>query len=232
MKGLTVATYLLIATKSLCQELSKPCPLQDAAWFAPLEPSKSEAVIKAKEAFEAELIRGFKSDEMSTYGDLGYSNSFAVEVYSINEPEALHSHLWTAPIPTESGQKTLEANSIFRIGSVSKLITTYIYLINTGFKGWNDPITDYLPQLKYFAAQSKTDPVNFVNWDQVTIGALASHLAGITTDGAPGPSSDAKFTALGLPEVPGADGQFCGNPSTQEFPCDDEGRLFLLDKQH
>lgn len=229
VKGLTVATSLLFASQSLCQELSPPCPLEGAVYKAPSQPSKSEAIIKAKEAFEAELVRAFKSDEESTFGTLGYQNSFSVELYSIHESEALHTHHWTAPqVPTTSGQKNVDGNSIFRVGSISKLITTYIYLINAGFKGWNDPITDYVPQLKEYAEKSKTDPLNVVDWDEVTVGGLASHLAGITTDGAPPPSTDVKLAAAGLPKVQGVPGKFCGNPEVQEFPCDDEGECAFL----
>jgi hypothetical protein len=226
VKGLTVASSLLFVSQSLCQELSKPSPLEGAVYKAPFEPSKSEAIIKAKEALEAELVKAFKSDEESTFGSLGYQNSFSVEVYSIHEAEALHTHHWTAPkVPITSGQKTIDGNSILRVGSISKLITTYIYLINAGFKGWNDPITDYVPQLTAYAEKSKGNPLDVVDWDEVTVGSLVSHLAGITTAGAPAPLADAKLAAAGLPEVPGIPGKYCGDPAVQEVPCDDEGKL-------
>lgn len=228
VKGLRVATSLFFVSQSLCQELSQPCPLEGAVYRAPSQPSKSEAIIKAKEALEAELVKAFKSDEESTFGSLGYQNSFSIEVYSIHEAEALHTHHWTAPkVPITSGQKTIDGNSIFRVGSISKLITTYIYLINAGFKGWNDPITDYVPQLTDYAEKSKETPLDVVDWDEVTVAGLISHLAGITTAGAPAPLADAKLAAAGLPEVPGVPGQYCGDPAVQEVPCDDEGELAI-----
>jgi hypothetical protein len=226
VRSLTVATSLFFVSRSVCQGLSKPCPLEGAVLPAPTLLSKSEAIIKAKEALEAELVKAFKSDEESTFGSLGYQNSFSVEVYSIHESEALHTHHWTAPkVPITSGQKTIDGNSIFRVGSISKLITTYIYLINAGFKGWNDPITDYVPRLTDYAEKSKENPLDVVDWDEVTVGGLVSHLAGITTAGAPPPSGDAKLAAAGLPKVPGIPGKYCGDPAVQEVPCDDEGEL-------
>ena len=232
IKALTVVTSLFISP-SLCQDPAPPCPLMGAVYEVPSQPSRSNAIKQAKNAFEKELVKAFKSDEKSTYGSLGYETSFSVEVYSIHETDAIHTHHWTAPkVPTTSGQKTVDGNSVFRVGSISKLMTTYVYLINAGFKGWNDPVTDYVPALKEYAAKAKEAPQDVVDWDEVTVGGLASHLSGMTTDGAPGASTDAKLAAAGLPKVPPVDLKFCGDPAIQQVPCEDEDFIKDINVRH
>jgi len=55
-------------------------------------------------------------------------------------------------------------------------------LIEAGDIHWNAPITDYVSELKAIAANKTGDAITKVSWDDITIGALASHLAGISSD--------------------------------------------------
>lgn len=214
-----LATSALLASQSFAQ--STPCPLAGAVYPVPSQLSQSDAFAKANQTFNDELVQAFKSD--SIYGALTYNASFSINIYSLHEQESLLTHHFSAPeLPSESGVKKVDSDTIYRLGSISKLFTTYIYLANAGFEGWNDPITKYIPELQKYADKSKTNPIDVVAWDEVTVGSLISHLSGITRDGAQPPSTDALLAAAGLPEVPGVLGDFCGDPAVQEFPCDDE----------
>ncbi|ETN45560.1 uncharacterized protein HMPREF1541_09392 [Cyphellophora europaea CBS 101466] len=216
---------LLFSSLALSQPAGfKPVPLAGAVYPAPAHLSQSETFAKANETFNNEIVRAFKSE--SIYGPLHYNASFSIEIYSLNEDAPLLTHHFTGPkLPSESGVKIVNSDTIYRLGSISKLLTTYVYLINAGFQGWNDPITQYVPELQQYAEKSKTSPIDVVEWDAVTVGSLASHLSGMTRDGSQPPSTDAKLAVAGLPKVPGVPGNYCGDPVVQEFPCDDESYL-------
>ncbi|KAM0286425.1 hypothetical protein ACHAQH_000851 [Verticillium albo-atrum] len=73
---------------------------------------------------------------------------------------------------------TPDENSIFRIGSVSKMLFVYTLLVHSGLANLHDPVTKWVPELAA-AANDSANLVEKYQWDQITIGALASHLAGI-----------------------------------------------------
>ena len=207
---------------------SKACLLAGAVWPAPSHLSRSDALNKARASFTEELDRAFKGN--STYGALDNTTSFSIDIYSLYEEESLLTHHYSAPELShpESGVAEVDSNTIYRIGSISKLFTTYVYLINSGFTGWNDPITKYLPELVELMEDKNapTNDIDTVNWDEVTVGGLACHLSGMSRDGAYAPSTDAKIASLGIPKVPGVPGAFCGDPAVLEVPCNDEGMHF------
>ena len=53
-------------------------------------------------------------------------------------------------------------------------------LINEGDRKFNDPITDYLPELSTYAAQSP-NPVT-PDFESITIGDLAGQMGGLVRD--------------------------------------------------
>lgn len=79
---------------------------------------------------------------------------------------------------------TLDENTVFRIGSVSKLLTVYTLLVEIGMDHMNDPVTEWVPELADNSHYScvNTSDVTTANWSQITLGALASHMAGISRD--------------------------------------------------
>lgn len=70
----------------------------------------------------------------------------------------------------------MDGNSIFRVGSITKLFSVYLWLVEVGDVHWKQPITDFVPELK---AAGNADDVERVQWEDVTIEALASHMSGI-----------------------------------------------------
>jgi hypothetical protein len=211
-------TFLLSLVTAAVSAQAKICPLAGAVYPVPSQLGSSDTFTKASETFQDELSKAFDSE--SIYGPLGNDTTFSVEVYSLGE-ESLLSHHYNAPALPAAGVEEVDSDTVYRVGSISKLLTTYLYLINAGFESWNDPIT------KYVALKGGDNPIDSVAWDEVTVGALISHLSGMTRDGAMPPSADAKLAALGLPKVPGVEGNYCGDPSIQEFPCEDEGKDVL-----
>jgi len=77
-----------------------------------------------------------------------------------------HHHLASANV---NGTKKADRNSQYLIGSVSKVISDAIVL-KSGIE-LDDPITKWVPQLK--------NDSSLVPWNNITIRALMTHLAGI-----------------------------------------------------
>jgi Beta-lactamase len=120
------------------------------------------------------------------------TTSFGVSIFSIakNSTPSDALFLWqyqhTAPSlkDASSGVQTVNADSIYRIGSLTKLFTVLTILINAGDSHWDQPITMFLPELASAAKllDAEQAPVVYVNWNDITLGNLAGHMAGIGRD--------------------------------------------------
>ncbi|KAF3066495.1 putative beta-lactamase-like 1 [Daldinia childiae] len=150
---------------------SPTCPIDGPAFPKPLQPSKSEAIKAAVATLK---------DVFANVTAKAQNYSISVQVFSANEPEPLFSLSHTAPNlahQKSTGVKKVDENTVFRLGSLTKIYTIYSFLINAGDKLWNEPITKYVPELQALA--NRSDPVNYVAWDELTLGGLASQLTGI-----------------------------------------------------
>jgi hypothetical protein len=115
----------------------------------------------------------------------GQQNSYSVEVFSASDGNSPFTYHHTAPnLPTfnSTGVTKVDGNSVYRLGSLTKLFTIYTFLINDGDIHWNTPITQYVPELRTIAASRGGDATTKVSWTDITVGALASHMAGIAAD--------------------------------------------------
>ncbi|KAI0817036.1 beta-lactamase/transpeptidase-like protein [Xylaria sp. FL0064] len=150
------------------------CPLEGPVFPKPLQISEGDAV-KAAISNLTETFKGI-TDSAQNY-------SFALEVFSAHEPDPVFSVLHTAPklaTSNTTGVKTVDENTVFRLGSLTKIYTIYTFLINAGDRIWNEPITKYVPELQTLA--NRSDPVADTAWEKVTIGGLATQMTGIPRD--------------------------------------------------
>ncbi|KAI8631913.1 beta-lactamase/transpeptidase-like protein [Xylariaceae sp. FL1651] len=195
------------------------CPLEGPVFPKPLQLAKAEAIKTAV----ANLTSTFKG---ITGGAQNYS--FALEVFSAHNPEPVFSVLHTAPklaTMNTTGVKQVDANTVFRLGSLTKIYTIYLFLINAGDKIWNEPITKYVPELQALA--NRSDPVMYVAWDQVTIGGLATQMTGIPRDYAllgeltQTPSTRDNVLQYGFPPLTNSERPPCG-----DYPTCDRQQFF------
>lgn len=105
------------------------------------------------------------------------STSFAVEVYSAHNDDLIYGTYHTAT--DQVGAAVVGPDTIWRLFSISKAMTVYAFLVRLGDKYWNEPITNYIPEL---ADAPVHDPIRDVNWAEVTLGSLAGQSSGITRD--------------------------------------------------
>ncbi|TGJ83614.1 hypothetical protein E0Z10_g5138 [Xylaria hypoxylon] len=135
---------------------------------------------------ESEAIKAAISNLTDTFKGItdGAQNySFALEIFSAHNPDPVFSVLHTAPnlaMLNTTGVKTVDENTVFRLGSLTKIYTIYLFLINAGDELWNEPITKYVPELQ--ALTNHSDPATKTAWEKVTIGGLATQMTGIPRD--------------------------------------------------
>jgi CubicO group peptidase (beta-lactamase class C family) len=114
----------------------------------------------------------------------GANNSFSIQVFTSDE--ILYEHYHTAPtLPSlrQYGVSQVDENTVYRIGSITKIFTVYAFLLDAGQQYFGHPVTEFVPELAVQAENKAGNAITTTDWADVTIGDLASHLAGIASDG-------------------------------------------------
>ncbi|KAF9776809.1 hypothetical protein IL306_004947 [Fusarium sp. DS 682] len=193
---------------------TSPCPL-----FGPdLPMPTADASLRSNVSQILHLLHPNAANSPFNLGIDFQNTSFSVDIYSVTDQQSLSSYHHTAPTLKRNkfGTRIVNDSSIYRIGSVSKLLTAYLYLLEVGDVSFNEPITHYVPELEAWSAKKK-DALQKVDWKAVTIGGLASHMAGIPRDFPRTASSDKQLEHLGFPPVKPVNTGYCG--STIQYPC-------------
>ena len=120
-------------------------------------------------------------------GLLPNDTAWGVALFSSKEDKTLYEHYYA---PSNISVKTVNKDSIFRVGSLTKVFTVWSFLIEIGDEHFNDPITKYVPELAGKSGKTSDkdctnepyDDISTVQWEDVTLGELASYAAGITRD--------------------------------------------------
>lgn len=202
---------LLATLLPLCQAEAN-CPLIGPDFPVP-QALSSSSTFQAAVANLTQLIDIATSSGNTTYGPYydALNTSFSLEVFSIYEPTPLLTNHSTAPklATYQYGVKTVDSNTIYRLGSITKLFSVYTFLISAGDTKFNEPVTKYVPELLEATKvlNATADSLDYVAWDDVTLGDLASQMADIgrdyagfgQIDGTMGPVADPY--AFGLPPL-------------------------------
>ena len=208
-----------------------PCPFLGPDFLAPASPSNSNAIKSAIQSVNSSLKTALVDATM--FGQLDpNTTSFSINVYSTNEEPSLFTYHYSAPGLAHSaeGVATVNSNTIYRIGSLSKLLTVYTYLTAAGDISFNEPITKYIPELAAYAVNNaatlKDNDIDLFDWEDITVGSLANQLSGIVRDFSLGPVVEAQYEKLGLPPFPASNVSYCGpNPAVQgQLPCNRSGK--------
>lgn len=145
------------------------CPLHGPAYPVPTDLA-SPAFLAAKAKFD---------EAIASHPDINKTAvSFAVEIYSAHGGDAGDGSIYRAYNTAEHQKANVDVDSdtIWRIHSISKLVTVYTILAKLGYKYWHEPVTKYIPEL----VGQYQDAITDVNWDDVTLGSLASSMSGIS----------------------------------------------------
>ena len=150
------------------------CPPLGPALPAPLAPSTNSDVQAAVDTLK-QAINSLTPNFNHTAVSIG--------MISLHEDTPIVDIHFTPPVLDPRGAQKIDANTVYRIGSVSKVFTVLAALKLTGVS-MDDPVTKYLPKLRSLKSQQETNnDITTVEWDKVTLKALASHMGGIPSDG-------------------------------------------------
>ncbi|OTA98747.1 hypothetical protein M426DRAFT_325739 [Hypoxylon sp. CI-4A] len=170
------------------------CPPLGPVLPAPTSPSSHPAVKSAVSGFQ-EIFNGFTSAFNNTAVSIGLK--------SLHETTPIVDVHYTPPVLDPRGASAINASTIYRIGSVSKVFTVLAALKTSGVR-MDDPITKYLPRLRELNEQQNgsRDQITTVDWDDITLQALASHMGGIGSDLVTDLTSfPVDWTKFGLPKA-------------------------------
>ncbi|GAP92113.1 hypothetical protein SAMD00023353_6600160 [Rosellinia necatrix] len=138
--------------------------------------------------------------------------TFSLGLFSVHDPNAagsLQYHHTGPDIRNSSlGVKKVDGNSIYRVASMTKVMTVYAGLLLLDPSDWHKPLTEIFPEI---ASLPKDDPVHHIQWDTITPFSLASQITGLPANARPfdvGELSNSFYftdpidpTTLGLPPL-------------------------------
>ena len=173
--------------QSLLAQSFRPCAILGPRFPHPsgfADDETIQAAIKDTTAAFDELI----ATKNSTWGTISNTTSFSVALFTSNDPlndsqPFFFEYHHTAPAFKENQLEAsqLNADSIFRISTVTQVFTVWIFLIEAGEAHWVDPITNYIPELANHEGARLVTSGHF-SWEDVSLGDLAGHLSGIPRD--------------------------------------------------
>jgi hypothetical protein len=190
-----LSTLLLLPSFALSEFI--PCPLLGPSFPAP-PASSIQTTSKIQDAL-LELTQKLDENVATGNGSHGptYPNStsfgialFSTENYfsntsSTEEPFFYQYHHSSPHLQlSKNGVKKVDADSVYRIGTLTQLFTVYTFLLNAGDCYWGMPVTNFVPELVEEGKKSGVDsnPMLYTSWEDVMLGELASHMAGIGRD--------------------------------------------------
>ncbi|KAM0077565.1 hypothetical protein ACKRZS_009901 [Fusarium odoratissimum] len=209
----TAASTVLLGLSTVPVQALRPCPLFGPDLLIPTALSDDVSIRNALSEI-LQLVPSLDIDFQNT--------SFSIDIYPAADQRPLFSYHHSAPTLQKHGHGVQAANdtTVYRIGSISKLLTAYVYLLEVGDVSFNQPVTRYVPELADISARLRNksaSALQYVDWDATTIGALASHMAGIPRDFPSPASADRQLARLGFPPVRAVDFAYCGKSVL--YPC-------------
>lgn len=159
----------------LSPALSQYCPPIGPVLPAAKNLSTSPSVYQAVE---------FVSAALQNLSSLSNTTALSVGVSSVKSG-TLMQYSYTPSIFNTSGTSNVTGDTVFLTGSVAKVFTVFAIqqLLVAGKILLSDPITKYVPGLLQLAQQQPTEnAITTVEWNNITLEALSSQLAGISGD--------------------------------------------------
>ncbi|KAI0973340.1 beta-lactamase/transpeptidase-like protein [Xylaria arbuscula] len=177
----------LAARDGLCPPLGPVLP-------APIAPSSHDAVQAA-----VKLATGKLQNLTADFNTTGIS----IAVQSIHETTPLLELHHTPPIHDNTSTTSIDSETIYRVGSISKVFAV-LSVLTQGRMKMEDPITKYVPELLQLKREAVpvANEITAVNWDQVTVASLTTHMSGIGADLASDLATyPVDFTQFGFPKL-------------------------------
>lgn len=158
------------------------CPLLGPSWPAAVNLTRDATVSAALQNITTNLQAAVDAGNFS--GD-----SLSIQIFDKKDSDALLKFFSTGQsINTTIGVSEVDENTVFRIGSTSKLFTVLLLLIKSEFHIFDERVSNYIPEIQraefelHWNATKRDNGIDFLKWNEVTVGELATHLAGLPRD--------------------------------------------------
>lgn len=149
------------------------CPPLGISLPAPKAPRSSEAIVNAvglAENWFANMTADFEGTAVS------------LTVKSIHENDPLLDVHHTPSKADNRSVPEVDAKTLYRVASISKLFSP-LAALQVADINLDDPVTKYLPELLDLQKdQENVNELTTIMWDEITVGSLASHMAGFGSD--------------------------------------------------
>ncbi|ENH69818.1 Beta-lactamase-like protein 2 [Fusarium oxysporum f. sp. cubense race 1] len=190
MKTLQYYLYTSLFVGSSLAVRGGHCPPLGPVLPAPIHPSTHSSVKSAVASIQQRL-----EEETAPYNE----SSIAIAIKSTYEDDYLLEFASTPPKVDPRGVNKVDSDTVFRLASLSKVFPV-LALLKLHKVDFDDAVTKYVPELRALNKQARQqDAVWAVDWDQVTVGALASHIGGIPADLVTDVEPYGDWTKLGYP---------------------------------
>ncbi|KAG4429582.1 hypothetical protein IFR05_014931 [Cadophora sp. M221] len=157
----------------------------------PVDLSSDYSLVAAGWKTVSSVIDSYLNEDSNetTKTSIGLENlTFSIGMFSIHDPAAqnLQYHHISAEAKAGPGTSEISGESIYRLASVSKLFTVFASLLSFDNVQWDQSIINFIPGLSNSAFNSAgQDSAVRTKWEEVTLRALASQIAGIPRDPSP-----------------------------------------------
>lgn len=158
------------------------CGLQGPVYPVPSNLTSLNAIRGAQSDFQRLIDEALKNGT-TPWGPVDAVNTtISISVFSTQSDDLVAKYQYTGSSPalkTRLSGGKLDTDTLYRLGSVTKMLTVYTVLAKLGTRYWSEPVTNFIPEL---ASQSMNNSVNNFNWSAVTLGSLAGQMSGIPRD--------------------------------------------------
>ncbi|KAF2170655.1 hypothetical protein M409DRAFT_64310 [Zasmidium cellare ATCC 36951] len=158
--------------------LYKPCPLLGPYFPAPRIDPNSPALKSTFNAFTS-YIDSYLAAGTGDFGPITpNTTSFSLSLFAGGN--LVRNGNGSDPLFYEyhhgAGVEKPDRGSVYAAGDLTQILTVLASLVELGVEGWERSIVEFLPELE---GLSTGGPLRAVQWRNVTLGALAGHMAGI-----------------------------------------------------
>ncbi|OAA81935.1 Beta-lactamase/transpeptidase-like protein [Akanthomyces lecanii RCEF 1005] len=213
MPSLQNLAIALVASSAIGLAQAKACPPLGRVLPAPRAPSQNNAV--------QEAIGRLKASLNATLSQSMVTSGISVAVKSTHEDKLLFNYHYTPPVLSGIGTSAIDEHTIYRVGSVSKMMPALSALQSSEID-MHASVLKYLPDLANNSDSRHS--IHRIPWEDISVADLATHLSGLPRDMAfdlallpTGP-----WTKMGLPAVRNGNGPTCsGLPGTKKCTSND-----------
>lgn len=181
---ISLIVTLLVSQAAADHPTTKVCPILGPSFPKPTNLNSLQPFQQAAKSLESQIDTALRGGTDAFGRGLFNQTTFSVGVFNIEDNGLLYQRHYTSASVTNSslGTHNVDENTVYRIGSISKLMTMYTLLIVDGDKSWNFPVTNYLPQLAKIPEPDFSSTGVLPQWDQIAVIDLATHQGGIVSD--------------------------------------------------